>query len=78
MPEPSKQRWYFNTHVIVLSFLVIGPLVLPLIWFRPRASLTAKILWSVVVIILSVGMTALMARSLRSIGHYYALMQQGY
>ena len=35
--------WYFRTSGIVIAILCIGPLALPLIWWRPQTSPAMKI-----------------------------------
>ena len=31
----AKLPWYFHTSFIVIAVLTVGPLALPLIWWRP-------------------------------------------
>ena len=52
-PEPKtpKGKWYFNTSVIVIALLCLGPLALPLVWFNPRYSILIKAVVTVAVII---------------------------
>ncbi len=74
-PNPYRGPWYFRTGFIVLAVLCVGPLALPLIWFRPRLSLYWKIGISVVVAVLSWYLTILTAHSIKSIRESYQLMQ---
>lgn len=47
---PSKEPWYFGAGFIFFAICCVGPLALPLIWWRPRtpwpwkAALTAGVL----------------------------------
>ena len=41
---PPQGRWYHNVWFVVLMlFVVMGPLAFPLLWKSPRFSLAAKI-----------------------------------
>ena len=46
-------RWYFGKFFIVLAVLSVGPLALPLIWFRPRTSRAWKIGLSVAILVIT-------------------------
>ncbi|MBL7215065.1 MAG: zinc ribbon domain-containing protein [Phycisphaerae bacterium] len=47
-------KWYHSTVTIVLGFLMIGPLVLPLVWKNPRYTLTVKVVASIIMIVLTI------------------------
>ena len=49
-PPQKKTPWYFNSSSLIVSFLVTGPFMLPLVWFHPKMSRTAKIVWTVVIV----------------------------
>ncbi len=49
----KKTPWYFNSASLIVSFLVTGPFMLPLIWFHPRMNRTAKIVWTVAVVVVT-------------------------
>jgi hypothetical protein len=53
----EKPLWYFRPWVIAGAILTVGPLGLPLLWFRPKTGLRLKIGISVVVIGLTVWMS---------------------
>ena len=55
-PASKKTPWFFNKSSLIVSFLVSGPFMLPLIWFHPKMSRNAKIIWTVVVIGLTLWM----------------------
>ena len=60
IPDDKKQKapWYFKEGSLIISFLVAGPLMLPLIWFNPKMSRTSKFVWTVII----VGLTLLMIK----------------
>lgn len=39
----NKTKWYFRKAFITFAVLTVGPLALPLIWFRPATTRTWKI-----------------------------------
>lgn len=52
-PEPPKTPWYYKNTSLITSFLVLGPLTLPLVWLNPRFDLKKKIIITVIVLIVS-------------------------
>lgn len=72
IPENKEQRkWYFRTSVIILAFLAIGPFALPLVWFNPHFSRKAKIITSIIVIVLTYYLGILLVKALVSLKAYY-------
>lgn len=78
MSDKPKEKWYFRTYGIIILFLSFGPLVLPLVWFNPRYDQKAKVMLSVIIIVLSYFMGVLLLSSIKSIGVYYKALLQGY
>jgi len=58
--------------------LCAGPLALPLFWIHPNLTRRTKIIWTVVVVLLSWGTWLLMQKSIQSIENYYGILQQLY
>ena len=53
-PLPGeKLPWYFNTTVIVIAILSVGPLALPMIWWHPRLKPAWKVGISVGVLLVT-------------------------
>ena len=52
----AKEKWYFKKRSLIVSILIVGPFALPLLWANPRYSLTAKVLWSLIIIGITVGL----------------------
>ncbi len=69
----NPPKWYFKTWSLVVSFLCIGPFMLPLVWRNPRFSKNSKIIISVIVVAITVVMTELLVKSLKAIASYYQL-----
>lgn len=74
MDEQKKEKWYFKTGSLIVSFFLVGPLMLPLVWVNPRFSRKSKLIISAVAVILTIILTALLVRALRSLGAYYQFM----
>ena len=72
--QHSKVPFYFRTTFIVIAFCCVGPLALPLIWWRPGLSRTAKMAWTVVILILSVLFYYLTMNSIKAIENYYRII----
>ncbi len=73
-PEESKTPWYFKTSVIVIAVLSVGPLALPLIWFRPDTSRAWKIGLTIAILVLSVIIYQATMKSVQVIIEYYKLL----
>ncbi|VGO20606.1 hypothetical protein SCARR_02671 [Pontiella sulfatireligans] len=74
-PPKAKVPFYFSTSFIVVSFCCVGPLALSLIWWRPGMSWTARIVWTVVVLALSVVFYEIAMKSVETIKQYYELIE---
>ena len=75
MPAHPSLPFYFRSSFIVISLCCVGPLALPLIWFRPRTPLTLKILLTLAIIALSWLLYIVMMKSIQSIREFYQLME---
>jgi uncharacterized membrane protein YvbJ len=64
-------KWYHKTPAVVISVLCIGPFALPLIWFNPNYNMVSKVLWTIIVIavtvVLCVGSVEMYGQLLKSI-----------
>jgi hypothetical protein len=68
----KELRWYFRTIFIVIAFCIVGPLVLPLIWWHPRISSEWKIALSIGILAFSCFLfdsTMDAIHSIRNAGH---------
>lgn len=70
----KKQEWYFRTAFIVIAVLCVGPLALPLIWWRPDTSRTWKIVLTVIILILTWLMVLATMRSVEVLKQYYEVL----
>ena len=70
----EKIPWYFSTSFIVIAFCAVGPLALPLIWWRPNTSRGWKIGLTIAILALSWVLYLITMESLRSIEEYYKML----
>jgi predicted nucleic acid-binding Zn ribbon protein len=72
--EP-KIQWYFRTSFIIFAVCTVGPLALPLIWWRPQAKLIWKIGLTAGILVLSWILFQATMESIRSFKEYYKLIE---
>ena len=71
MDEKNQPKWYFKTWSLVVSFLCVGPFMLPLVWANSRLSKKSKIIITVVVVVITYMLTEFLVKSLKNISSYY-------
>jgi len=52
-PKP-KGKWYFTNKWIIIALLSIGPFALPMIWYNPNYSKTAKWILTIITFIATI------------------------
>ena len=70
-PAPSKKKWYHSSGSIIVSFLCVGPLALPLVWFNPRFNRVTKIVITVLMLAVTYALVALTIQSAQRIMEQY-------
>jgi len=75
-PRPSENsiKWYFRKSIIIVAVCSVGPLALPLIWWRPNTARSWKIVLTIVILALSWILFRLTLESIRNITEYYKLL----
>jgi hypothetical protein len=75
-PRAAKEKlpWYFGTTFIVIAVFSVGPLALPLIWWRPHTTRAWKIGLSLAILVLSWILYRLTMESVQTIKEYYKLL----
>ena len=71
----EKLPWYFRTSFMVIAVFSVGPLALPLIWWRPKTSPAWKIGLTIGILLLSWILFLATMESIRSIKEYYKLLE---
>lgn len=66
--------WYFRTSFIVLAIAAVGPLALPLIWWRPQTSRSWKIGLTIGILVLSWFLIQMTMDSIRILKEYFDLL----
>ena len=72
--EGKKIAWYFRTSFIVIALCCVGPLALPLIWWRPQTSRAWKIGLTIVILILSWLLLQMTLKSIETLIEFYKMM----
>jgi hypothetical protein len=70
----EKVPWYFRTSFIIVAVCSVGPLALPLIWWRPKMKLAWKIALTIGILVVSWFLYKSTMESIRVIKEYYQLM----
>ena len=73
-PTEAGTKWYFRKGFIVFALLSVGPLALPLIWFRPNTSRNWKIGLTIVTLVLSWFLYQATVESLKNLSEYFKLL----
>jgi len=74
-PAKDPLPWYFRTSTIIIALACVGPLALPLIWWRPNTSPAWKIVLTVGILVLSWLLYLVTLESLRTLKDYYQLIE---
>ena len=74
--DVKKLPWYFKNGSLIVAFLSVGPLMLPLVWFHPRMTITRKLLWTIVLGIASYFLVVFTMDSMKKIMEAYQQMKE--
>ncbi len=74
-PDDDKGPWYFKTSAIVVAVLCVGPLALPMIWWRPKTTLAWKIALTVIILVASWMLYLMTMESLRMLQESLRLLE---
>ena len=69
--KTKKEKWYFRPGSLLIGFLLVGPLILPGIWFHPRMKNSTKIILTVLVLLVTLALAKYTAEALKVIASYY-------
>jgi hypothetical protein len=75
-PQAAKEKvpWYFGKSFIIIAVLSVGPLALPLIWWRPNTTREWKIGLTIAILALSWILYQATMESYRTLMEYYKLL----
>ena len=76
-PRAVKETlpWYFRTSTIIVAVLSVGPLALPLIWWRPQLSRAWKIGLTLGILVLTWFLYQVTMESIRVLREYSKLLE---
>lgn len=72
----KKVSWYLRPGAMVTAVLCTGPLAIPLFWIHPNWGRRKKIIWTVVVLLLTWVSLVLMKKSMESISDFYGILDE--
>jgi len=72
----NQEKWYFKTWALVVSFLLVGPFMLPLVWSNSSFSIRVKITITACIIIATILLSSLFVYTLKLLGNSYKEMLQ--
>jgi len=73
--KPKKTPWYFSSSSLIVSFLVAGPFMLPLVWFSPKLSSSKKVIYTIIILVLSAVLLQVTIKSFQHIKDYYQIIE---
>ena len=73
-PAADAVPWYFRKSFIIVAVCTVGPLALPLIWWRPQTTRNWKIVLTMVILVLSWLLYRLTMESIHNLSEYYKLL----
>jgi hypothetical protein len=71
----EKIAWYFRSSFIILAVCTVGPLALPLIWWRPKTTPAWKIGLTIGILVLSWLLFQVSMESIRILKESFKLME---
>jgi len=71
----ERIQWYFRKSFIIFAVFCVGPLALPLIWFRPQTKRAWKIGLTIGILVLSWILFRLTMESIRTLQEYYKIVE---
>ncbi len=74
--EEEKAPWYFKKSTIVIALASVGPLALPLIWWRPQTSWPWKVGLTIAIMGLSWILYQTTMQSIHTFQEYYKLLNE--
>ena len=70
----EKPPWHFRTSFLIVAFCCVGPLMLPLLWWRPNTPSRWKVIITGIILLLTGLIYLILQRCTAVIGEYYELL----
>lgn len=72
--KPPQTKWYHSPSTIIIGFLCVGPLILPLIWSNPQMTRTRKIVYTIIILVITWYLMKALIFSIGSLKDYYGII----
>jgi predicted nucleic acid-binding Zn ribbon protein len=72
----EKIKWYFRKSFIIIAIFCVGPLALPLIWWRPQTTRAWKVGLTIGILVLSWILIQATMESIHNLKEYYKLIEE--
>ena len=72
MPEKTI-KWYHSGFALIMSFLMFGPFMLPLVWTHPKYDKNKKILITVIIVLVVTILVVVCVGAAKNIKDYYQI-----
>ncbi len=70
----KSTQWYYRGYTLFISFLFVGPLILPLVWKHPQFSKGKKVGITAVILVITVVLVIGTFKAVDNIKQYYHLI----
>ena len=75
---PNSRRdaipWYFKPAMLFVAFLVVGPLMLPLLWVNPHLDRRSKLVWTITISLVSFILIWATMKAISTLVEYYKMI----
>lgn len=73
LPRSRQPTWYYQPHWLIIGFLVVGPLILPLVWAHPKLTISRKLIFTVIILAITIVLSVLFAWMLK---YYWGMFSE--
>ena len=79
LQKKPRVPWYYRSGGLTTAVLLLGPLAflfIPLVWLNPNFNQRKKVIWTVVILVVTWGAWIAMQKSIQSIKDFYGILDQ--
>ena len=68
----QKQKWYFRASSLIVGFLLVGPFILPAVWFHPHMKKSKKAIFTVLILLVTFFLAKYTIDAIKVLETYYS------